>query len=108
MSNQAYLITLDILENYKKVRQFIYDFLSKKILPMLEQHPRYKLFDFEHPYFDMDTQTKDVVKSFENMLKNMLDLEIDGSTIRRELEKMTSFNILKETSDENIERLRKL
>jgi len=108
MSKQAHKLTLEILENYKKLRNIRSEFLAKKFRPLKVDYPKYKLFDFEHPYFAMDDQTKNIVKSFEQMLKLMMDVEIDGSSIRNELDMMTTLLILKNQNDAVIDRLRKL
>jgi hypothetical protein len=42
------------------------------------------------------------------MLRLMLDIEIDGSSIRNELDKMTTMLILREKTDASIDRVRRL
>lgn len=108
MSKQAHDLSIELLDNYKQLRNIRSDFLSRKYRPLRQSYPKYKLFDFEHPYQEMDIQTKNVVKSFEQMLKHMLDVEIDGSSLRNELDNMTTMLILKNKSDATIERVRKL
>ena len=94
MTTQAHDLTLELLKNYKRVRQIRSEFLSKKMRPLTTASPKYKLFDFEHPYFEMNEHTKTAVKSFERMIKLVLDVEIDGSAVRNELEKIKMFAIL--------------
>lgn len=94
MSNQAHALTVELLKNYKQVRHIRSEFLSKKLRPLTTSFPKYKLFDFEHPYYEMNEQTTTAVKSFERMIKLVLDVEIDGSTVRKELEKIKVFAIL--------------
>jgi|AntAceMinimDraft_1070359.scaffolds.fasta_scaffold12853_2 hypothetical protein len=94
MSNQAHALILDLLKNYRQVRHIRSEFLSRKMRPLTTSFPKYKLFDFEHPYFEMDEHTAEAVKSFEQMIKRVLDVEIDGSTVRKELEKIKVFAIL--------------
>lgn len=94
MTTQAHALTLELLKNYKQVRQMRSEFLSKKMRPLTTTFPKYKLFEFEHPYFEMDEQTTTAVKSFERMIKLVLDVEIDGSSVRKELEKIKVFAIL--------------
>ena len=94
MTTQAHDLTLELLKNYKRVRQIRSEFLSKKMRPLTTASPKYKLFDFEHPYFEMNEHTKTTVKSFERMIKLVLDVEIDGSAVRNELEKIKMFAIL--------------
>lgn len=108
MSKEIYKLSVELLDNYKQLRNIRSDFLSRKYRPLLQSQLKYKLFDFEHPYQEMDIQTKNVIKSFERMLKLMLDVEIDGSSFRNELNKMTTMLILKDKSDATIERVRKL
>lgn len=108
MSMQAYALTVKMLETYKQMRQIRSTFLSKKYRPLHLSYPKYKLFDFEHPYQEMEEETKNALNSFERMLKIMLDLAIDESSIRNELDKMTTMLILSDKNDANIERLRKL
>ena len=108
MSKQIQKLTLALLDNYKLTREIRSDFLSRKYRPLLNTRREYKLFDFEHPYFEMEGKTKNSVKSFERMLKLMLDVDIGESSIRNELEKMTTMLILKDKSDSVIERILKL
>ena len=108
MSKKSYSVTVDLLENYKLVRNLRSEFLSRKYRPFYHSRPKYKLFEFEHPYYEMEAQTKKVVNSFELLIKQILDLEIDGGSVRNELDKMTTMLILREKTDAVIERLRKL
>jgi hypothetical protein len=108
MPKKSYSVTVDLLENYKLVRQLRSEFLSRKYRPFYRSRPKYKLFEFEHPYYEMEAQTKNAVNSFELMIKQILDVEIDGGSVRNELNKMTTMLILSEKTDAVIERLRKL
>ena len=109
MSAKTQEIALGLLDQYRGIRSIRSDFLSKKYRPLLHRHPTYKLFDFEHPYHDMDARTDDMIESFEKLIKEMLDVDIDGSSIRKELERITIMTALKsENEDPIVKRIRKL
>jgi len=105
MSEKAEKIAIDILDNYKKIRRIRAEFLSRKMRPLYTRYPRYKLFDFEHPYFEMDKHSKEIIQSYEKMMGSLLDVEIDGGSIRSEFEKMKIMLILSDKSDEEIDKL---
>ena len=94
MTTQAQNLTIELLKSYHQLRQMRSEFLSKKMRPLTTSFPKYKLFDFEHPYFEMDECTETAIKSFEKMIKLLLDAEIDGSSVRKELEQIKLFAIL--------------
>ena len=108
MGKQVQELTSELLATYKKLRLIRSEFLSKKYRPVNRSYPKYKLFDFEHPYREMNEHTQDAISSFEQMVKSMLDITIDDSSIRNELDKMTTMLILKQETDGVVERLRKL
>lgn len=109
MSVKTHEIALGLVDQYRGIRNIRSDFLSKKYRPLLHSHPAYKLFDFEHPYHDMDERTNDMIESLEKFIKEILDVDIDGSSIRKELEKITIMATLKnENEDPIVKRIRKL
>jgi hypothetical protein len=109
MSAKTQEIALGLIDQYRGIRSIRSDFLSKKYRPLLHRHPTYKLFDFEHPYHDMDERTNDMIESFEKFIKEMLDVDIDGSSIRKELERIAVVaELSSETEDPIAKLIRKL
>lgn len=87
MSSAATLAT-DLLNAYKNIVQIKQKHKSRKLEMLRSQKPGYKHFDFEHPYHDMEKTTKLAEQQMKKTIKAVMDVEIDGSTVRKELEKI--------------------
>jgi hypothetical protein len=77
----------NLLQIYKNVLAIQKEHKKCKVEAWKRQYPSYKLFDFEHPYHDMTKTTDASVKQIKQTIKSMMDVEIDGSNLRREWEK---------------------
>ena len=92
--NAASKIAEDLLQAYKHILEVRENFKNNKLQALKRQNPKYKLFDFEHPYYDNKESLDVAVKHFRQMIKSMIDVEIDGSTLRSEWGKVQMFAIL--------------
>ena len=79
-------VAAEVLSTYKNLLELRSEHKKNKHQAMLKQHPKYELFDFEHPYFDMTKTANSLVKQFEKTVKIAMDVEMDGSSLRREWE----------------------
>lgn len=105
----ASTLTKNLLLAYKNIVKIKAEHSSKKLKAMKAQHPTYKLFDFEHPYHDMEETAKTAEKQMKETIKAVLDVDIDGSTVRNELNKMTVVAVLGDKQpDAIVKKLRKL
>jgi hypothetical protein len=108
MSGAARLAT-DLLNAYKNIVQIKQEHKNSKLEMLRSQKPGYKHFDFEHPYHDMEQTTKQAEQQMKNTIKAVMDVEIDGSTVRKELEKLNVIAYLSSKPvDETVIKLLKL
>ena len=92
--SSASTLTNNLLLAYKNIVIIKAEHNSKKLKALRTQRPGYKLFDFEHPYHDMEETTNTAEKQMKATIKAVLDVEIDGSTVRNELDKITMIAVL--------------
>lgn len=74
---QAYKTAQSLQQQHKKLKA-----------DALRSNPKYRVFDIEHPYFDIEPLTIDAVKHIKQSIKVMMDVDIEGSSVRKEWEKM--------------------
>jgi hypothetical protein len=92
--NAAATLANNLLTAYKNAYGIKVEQKNLKLMAIRSQYPGYRMFDFEHPYHDMEEVTKAAEKHIKQMIKSVMDIEIDGSTVRKELEKIKVFAIL--------------
>ena len=97
-----------ILENYETLRRLANDMDTKKLKALKKAKPKYELFDFEHPYYDIAKDARRAVKNYEKMVKEMKNVEIGHFTLQWEFEKLRAVNELSGKRNPYLDRLAKL
>jgi hypothetical protein len=98
-------LTQSLLDTYQSVLSLQATFQQKKLMALRQRKPVYELFDIEHPYYDMSSDAKQTVKQFEVFAKGMMDVAIDGHSIRNELEMLRTFLLMKDEENLFVNRL---
>jgi hypothetical protein len=105
----AATLASNLLQAYKNICTIKKEHKNSKLMAVRAQYPGYKMFDFEHPYHDMENTTKAAEKQIKQTIKAVLDVEIDGSTVRKEWEKIVVFaHLSSKPLDADIAKLLKL
>jgi DNA polymerase III epsilon subunit-like protein len=107
MSNSA-KFAAHILENYEMLDRLAYDMDKKKIRALKTSNPKYQMFDFEHPYYDIAKDARLAVKNYEKMVKEMKNVEIGHFTLQWEFDKLQAVNELSGKKNPYLDRLVKL
>lgn len=81
-------IAKQLLKAYKAVYAVEQDHDKKKLLALMDTRPKYALFEFEHPYYDMAKQTTKARKEVAAMAKLLIDCRVEQWTVREVLEDM--------------------
>ena len=97
-----------ILENYENLRRLANDMDSKKLKALKNSKPKYGMFDFEHPYYDIAKDARAAVKAYEKMVKEMKNVDIGQFTLQWEFDKLCAVNELSEEVNPYLDRLAKL
>ena len=97
-----------ILENYETLRRLANDMDTKKLKALKKSKPKYEMFDFEHPYYDIAKDARRAVKAYEKMVKEMKNVEIGNFTLQWEFEKLRAVNELSDKKNPYLDRLAKL
>ena len=61
-----------------------------KIEALLNTRPKYKLFELEHPYYEISKQTAKSLKEVRALVKMLIDSRIGEWTVREAFEDMRS------------------
>jgi len=101
-------LTQSLMDTYQSVLSLKATFQQKKLMALRQRKPVYELFDLEHPYYDMNNDAKQTVKQFEDFAKSMMDVAVDGHSIRDELEMLRTFLLMKDEENFLVNRLLKL
>ena len=97
-----------ILENYEKLRRLANDMDTKKLKALKNSKPKYGMFDFEHPYYDIAKDARRAVKAYEKMVKEMKNVDIGQFTLQWEFDKLRAVNGLSDKKNPYLDRLAKL
>lgn len=91
MNKKAYKLAEDLLEQYRRLAKVRDDLAATDYMPAKFNQPKYKLFMEEGEVERYTILGKDLqasINAHEKILKQVLDVEIGGSTVRQELDKM--------------------
>ena len=118
MSKKAQELAQNLYEHYKLLASIRDNLEATDYMPAKYAQPKYKLFMEDEEvkrYTDLGKEIKESIKAHEKMARQVLDINISGSTSRTELDKMAVLLALsgKQGSaglgkDWHLEKLRKL
>ena len=118
MSKKAQELAKELYEQYKRLASIRDNLEATDYMPAKYTQPKYKLFMEDEEikrYTDLGKEIKESIKAHEKISKHIMDINISGSTVRTELDKMAVMLALtgKQGSaglgkDWHLEKLRKL
>ena len=118
MSKKAQELAKELYEQYKRLASIRDNLEATDYMPAKYAQPKYKLFMEDEEvkrYTDLGKEIKESIKAHEKMARQVLDINISGSTARTELDKMAVLLVLSEKQgsaglgkDWHLEKLRKL
>ena len=118
MSKKAQELAKELYEQYKRLASIRDNLEATDYMPAKYAQPKYKLFMEDEEvkrYTDLGKEIKESIKVHEKMARQVLDINISGSTVRTELDKIAVMLVLSEKQgsaglgkDWHLEKLRKL
>jgi len=118
VSKKAQELAKELYEQYKRLASIRDNLEATDYMPAKYAQPKYKLFMEDEEvkrYTDLGKEIKESIKAHEKMARQVLDINISGSTARTELDKMAVLLVLSEKQgsaglgkDWHLEKLRKL
>ena len=91
MKKKANDLAKELFEQYKRLTNIRDNLGATDYMPAKYKQPKYKLFMDEKEverYTALGKEIKESIQAHEKVLKQVLDVEMGGSTVRQELNKM--------------------